>query len=194
MKRTAAEAAQTREALLQAALQSFGEVGWKASTFESVAERAGVTRGALNHHFRSKRVLLAEALDWGWSDYGSRLFSAELVEASGEEFLTSLFRTFIALLGSDEEFRSLASTTVLTAPQAFEASDAKSNALDEWRETIATAVRRERRSALDAETIAGLTIAILQGLTVSAVTRPGDLPPTADIDAAALALAKGLLS
>lgn len=194
MKRTAAEAAQTREALLQAALQSFGEVGWKASTFESVAERAGVTRGALNHHFRSKRALLAEALDWGWSDYGSRLFSTELVEASGEEFLTSLLRTFIALLNSDKEFRSLASTTVLTAPQALEASDAKSNALDEWRDTITAAVRREMQGSLDAETIAGLTIAILQGLTVSAVTRPGDLPPMADIDAAARALAKGLLS
>lgn len=194
MKRTAAEAAQTREALLQAALQSFGEVGWKASTFESVAERAGVTRGALNHHFRSKRALLTEALDWGWSDYGSRLFNDELVEAPGEEFLTSLLRTFIALLKSDEEFRSLASTTVLTAPQAFEAADAKCTALNAWSEAIVAALRGEQQSSLDAETIAGLTIATLQGLTVSAVTRPQDLPRTADIDAAARALAKGLLS
>ena len=193
MKRTATEAAQTREALLQAALQSFGEVGWKASTFESIAERAGVTRGALNHHFRSKRALLTEALNWGWFDYGAHLFSPELGKESGEEFLASLFRTYIALLRSDEQFRSLASTTVLTAPQAFEATDAKSNGLNAWRETIVDALKRDEKSSLDAETIAGLTIAVLQGLTLSAVISPKDLPDSIDIDIAAQALAKGLL-
>ena len=33
-----------------------------------------MTRGALHHHFRDKRALLVEALEWGWSDYGRRLF------------------------------------------------------------------------------------------------------------------------
>ena len=73
MRRTAEDAAKTRVALLEAALIAFEEKGWRGATFEHIAERAGVTRGALHHHFRDKRTLLAEALEWGWSDYGQRL-------------------------------------------------------------------------------------------------------------------------
>ena len=193
-RRSAAEAAQTRVALLEAALESFGKVGWKASTFENVAERAGVTRGALHHHFRDKRALLVEALDWGWSEYGSRLFSTEQTQSSGQDFLVSLFRTFIVLLRSDEQFRSLVSTTVLAAPQAFDTPEAKFDALNSWRKDIINALEYEEQGSLDADEIAGLVIVILQGLTLSAVTRPRDLPEHADIDAAALALTKGLLS
>ena len=55
------------------------------------------------------------------------------------------------------------------------------------------ALKRDEKSSLDAETIAGLTIAVLQGLTLSAVISPKDLPDSIDIDIAAQALAKGLL-
>ena len=193
MKRTASEAAQTKEALLQAALESFGEVGWKASTFENVAERAGVTRGALHHHFRSKHSLLVEALNWGWSEYGSRLFDRKYNEESGHAFLVSLFNTFTVLLRSDAQFRSLVSTTVLTAPQAFETADAKYNALDSWRNDIFDALVCDGLPSTDAHRIAGLVIVVLQGLTLSAVTRPEDLPEPEEAKRVSMTLAKGLL-
>lgn len=194
MRRTAEEAAETRTALLIAALESFGTVGWKASTFESVAERAGVTRGALHHHFRTKQALLTEALEWGWSEYGSRLFGPGKNAESGRGFIASLLRTFMSLLRSDTRFRSLASATVIAAPQAFDQADAKVDALGPWREEIVNALKEGESGSLTAETIAGLVIVLLQGLTISAVMRPDDLPETdADIDAAARALANGLL-
>ena len=46
----------------------FEEKGWRGATFEAISERAGVTRGALHHHFGDKRALLREALSWGWSE------------------------------------------------------------------------------------------------------------------------------
>ena len=84
MRRTAEDAARTRVALLEAALESFEEKGWRGATFEHVARRAGVTRGAVHHHFRDKRALLLD--DWheriegivaasGWS--ASRLTPGE---------------------------------------------------------------------------------------------------------------------
>jgi len=56
----------TRAALLAAARELFTEKGFAATGREEIAERAGVTRGALYHHFASKQEAfeaVASALD-----------------------------------------------------------------------------------------------------------------------------------
>lgn len=58
MKRTADESARTRESILEHALIVLAEHGYRAARLESIAERAGVTRGAVYHHFGSKRELV----------------------------------------------------------------------------------------------------------------------------------------
>lgn len=196
MRRTAEDAAKTRVALLDAALRAFEEKGWRGATFEHVAERAGVTRGALNHHFRDKQSLLIEALEWGWSDYGQRLFSQDNDSASTSthEALKALLTDFTRLLTRDERFRALASTTVLVAPQALEHSEHNS-ALDEWHERIEgliSAPERDTARPGRAE-IASLVLVLLQGFTVTAVTRPQDIPQPDELDAALTALVRGLL-
>lgn len=192
MRRTAEEAALTREALLRAALMAFEEKGWRGATFEHVAERAGVTRGALHHHFRSKSALLSEALEWGWAEYGSRLFVQDAPVLDAEAWLRALLTDFVALLRSDELFRALASTTVLVAPQSDGDTTSKHTALDGWREQIATVVA-SGDPALPGATVAGLVLVLLQGLTVTAVMRPDDLPQPENQDAAMSALVRGLL-
>src|SRR5688572_29774165 len=66
-RRTAAQAAATRRDLLAAALAVFAEGGYAAATLAQIAGRAGVTRGALYHHFAGKAdlydALLREAAD-----------------------------------------------------------------------------------------------------------------------------------
>jgi len=47
----------TREVLLRSARECFGEHGFAATTIDDVAERAGVTKGALYHHFSDKEHL-----------------------------------------------------------------------------------------------------------------------------------------
>ena len=207
MRRTAEDAAKTRVALLEAALIAFEEKGWRGATFEHIAERAGVTRGALLHHFRDKRTLLAEALEWGWSDYGQRLFdtvspatgdtgSADGTVALDERAhraVEELLVRFVRLITGDRAFRALASTTVLVAPQAFEHYD-KGDALDDWRERIEGIVASRRGATNVApRDIAGLVLVLLQGFTVAAVTRPDDLPQPDRLDATMAALVKGLL-
>ena len=207
MRRTAEDAAKTRVALLEAALIAFEEKGWRGATFEHIAERAGVTRGALHHHFRDKRTLLAEALEWGWSDYGQRLFdtvspatgdtgSADGTVALNERAhraVEELLARFVRLITGDRAFRALASTTVLVAPQAFEHYD-KGDALDDWRERIEGIVASRRGATNVApRDIAGLVLVLLQGFTVAAVTRPDDLPQPDRLDATMAALVKGLL-
>ena len=134
----------TRRALLAAALESFEAKGWRGATFDCIAERAGVTRGALHHHFRSKGDLLAEALEWGWSEYASRLFDGSGRPTDPREWLESLLKEFVTLLHGDQRFRALASTTVLVAPQAMNdgahGSARKHDAMDAWRDRILAAL------------------------------------------------------
>jgi len=59
VRRTAEEAGETRAALVGAARALFTEKGFQDATLEDVAARAGVTKGAVYHHFRDKRELFA---------------------------------------------------------------------------------------------------------------------------------------
>lgn len=58
----AAGRASSREALIAAALAEFTEKGYEAATVADIAERAGVTSGALYAHFKGKLDLLLQAL------------------------------------------------------------------------------------------------------------------------------------
>jgi len=54
----------TRQKLLQAALESLSEVGYAATTVAVVAARAGVSRGAAQHHFPTRADLFAAAVEY----------------------------------------------------------------------------------------------------------------------------------
>jgi AcrR family transcriptional regulator len=49
----------TRAALVEAARHCFSELGYEASSMDVVLARAGVSKGAMYHHFESKTALLA---------------------------------------------------------------------------------------------------------------------------------------
>ena len=196
MRRTAEDAARTRVALLEAALMSFEEKGWRGATFEHVAERAGVTRGALHHHFRDKQALLIAALEWGWSDYEQRLFADidDEPESGAHEKIEALLSHFVRLLTGDPRFRALASTTVLVAPHAAGLSG-KNDALDGWRGRIEDVIAASGEAGhLAPRGAAGLVLVLLQGFTVTAAIRPQDLPQPDELDVSAKALVRGLLN
>ena len=62
LRETKAErSARTRKALLKATLASLAENGYAGTSTTDVVKRAGLSRGALAHHFPSKAQLVAEA-------------------------------------------------------------------------------------------------------------------------------------
>ncbi len=54
----------TRQRLLAAAVDCLSEVGWTGSTVSVVAERAGVSRGAAQHHFPTREDLFTAAIEY----------------------------------------------------------------------------------------------------------------------------------
>jgi AcrR family transcriptional regulator len=62
-RRSAADAAATRRTILDAARATFGDGGYQAATLDGIAVRAGVTRGAVHHHFGDKHELFVEVFE-----------------------------------------------------------------------------------------------------------------------------------
>src|SRR5258708_34641176 len=78
-RRTQAERREaTRTALLDAAIDCLVEDGYANTTTRAIAKRAGVTPGALQHHFSSKAELLAEAVGHIRARWASDMFSQGL--------------------------------------------------------------------------------------------------------------------
>lgn len=63
VRRTRAEMEQTRASLISTARRVFGEHGYAATSMDDLTAQAGLTRGALYHHFGDKRGLLAAVVD-----------------------------------------------------------------------------------------------------------------------------------
>ncbi len=68
-------AATARDKLLNAALGVIREQGFAATSVDELCARAGVTKGAFFHHFKSKEGLAVAAADH-WSETTSALFAS----------------------------------------------------------------------------------------------------------------------
>jgi AcrR family transcriptional regulator len=76
-RRTQAErAAETREALIQAARPLFAEHGFADVALETIVRAAGVTRGALYHHFADKTELFAAVFERVEGEVAARMGEA----------------------------------------------------------------------------------------------------------------------
>jgi AcrR family transcriptional regulator len=64
---------QTRNRLLEAALDTIREYGYSGLTLDAVARNAGVSKGGLLHHFRSKEVLIEAILRHLFEEFEARV-------------------------------------------------------------------------------------------------------------------------
>jgi AcrR family transcriptional regulator len=79
-----------REAILDAALSVFSDLGYTQATLNDVADRVGVTKGCLYHYFESKERLLLDLIQ---DRIGAAIVAEEAlpsVEGSREETLRTL--------------------------------------------------------------------------------------------------------
>lgn len=82
-RRTQAErAAETRDALIAAARPLFASPGFADVSMEAIVRDAGVTRGALYHHFADKTELFAAVFEQVEGEMATRM--GEAIAASGE--------------------------------------------------------------------------------------------------------------
>lgn len=81
----------TRNRILEAAATVLAERGWAGASVSEIAKRAGVTRGAVQHHFTDREGMLAAAIQ--------HLLDTRIYEfhAAAREFPTGSGRTLAVL-------------------------------------------------------------------------------------------------
>lgn len=76
------QADRTREQLLETARRLFVEKGFADTPLEELVSRAGMTRGALYHHFKDKRALFEAVVEREIDKVGNRVAGLSRVEAA----------------------------------------------------------------------------------------------------------------
>jgi len=167
----ASNAADTRQRILRAARSVFSEVGFDSATFQAIADRADLTRPAINHYFSSKAELYREVLR-----ETNQIFVEWAANRSEREVtLTGRVRAYISSgLESLEEERSAAAflvTSVVEAqrhPHLVEPGDETNQGT---RAFVEAAVRAGINSGdvsaeVDVASIADMLAALLWGMTI----------------------------
>jgi AcrR family transcriptional regulator len=106
----------TRARLLEAAIVSLAELGYHASTVAVVAERAGVSRGAAQHHFPTREALFTAALEHVTHVRAEEL-RRELEELSGDRPSTADVVDLTFALFSGQLFRAALTLWVAAASE-----------------------------------------------------------------------------
>ena len=87
----------TRRAIVGAARARFGDVGFAGTSLDDVAADAGVTKGALYHHFRNKADLFLAVYDEVESELSARGMEAGLAGTNAVDALQRAFGAFLDL-------------------------------------------------------------------------------------------------
>ena len=174
----------TRGLLLAAARECFGERGYAGAGIEEIAARAGVTTGALYHHFGSKRGLfraVAEAVELELMQRSTEVASKHTDPLRGLE--AGMQASLDASLAGDvRQIVLLDAPNVLSASQWREIEDRTSMGL--LRGAIGGMMGAGLLAPGSPELVARTLVAVIGALASSIAHAPD--PPAARRDAEAL--------
>ncbi len=120
----AERSARTRAALLASARRLFAEKGFANTGREEIAEAAGVTRGALYHHFASKTEVAAAVVAGIEDELVERVVTAALEGRGLREQLLRGCRAYVEACADPTMARILADAPAVLGIEACRALDA----------------------------------------------------------------------
>lgn len=113
----------TRALLLDVATQMLGERGFGSTSVDDIAEMAGVAKGTVYYHFRSKAELVDALIAEGLTPLAVRMRDAVDETTGVHESLQTLVRTELAFIRDNRQFAKLLVRELWQTDRA-------------WRETI----------------------------------------------------------
>lgn len=192
--RTQAErSATTRARIVRAVVECVDQVGFQRTTANAIAQRAGVTWGAVQHHFGGKDGILGAVLDDTFARFAERFADfpvdlpldqrvARFVACAWAHFRSTHYRTTLEILLDSLPRHTRRGAPVLQR-RMLDAWDAL------WRRLFADyPLPRRRRDVL-----AQYTVSVLTGLAMHRVLQgPNPIEPRAQLDILRATLVRAL--
>jgi TetR/AcrR family acrAB operon transcriptional repressor len=172
MKRTKEEAAKTRQDLLDAALQVFSRQGYQAARLQDIAKAAGVTRGAIYHHFGSKAGLFNSLTDEASAQESGAVEAAIAEGGSLVEIMARIMTYSLSLLEESLRLRQVFELSMFKAGTDPELQVARQKHAEQTELLVSNTAsimaqgiaNGELRSDLDPKTVARAFIAYQNGV------------------------------
>jgi AcrR family transcriptional regulator len=175
-----AQGAETRERLLQTAIELFAERGYSATSIEQICRRTGVVKTALYWHFGNKEGLLAAAIDRVGGDWIDELVRSAYATDDPQERLKL---AIVGLRRIVEERPHLLRMLVGVAYECTESSPATRAALRQFFQRAADAIVRATADVVDypPEGLQGFARLVLALVIAASLRRL--IEPELDLDA-----------
>lgn len=174
--------AQTRAALVGAGLRLFGRTGYAATSVEDLAREAGVTTGALYHHFPTKAALFEAVFELVHTDLMAASGQAAAQADGAVESLAAAFEAFLdKVLEPDVQRIVITDAPAVLGPGRFTELDER-HAFAAIVAALQTADASGALRAEDPETLARL---LLGALTRGGMLIASSAEPVATRDAVA---------
>ena len=93
-----------RDAILSAADQIFGEVGYDAASTREIAELSGANKALIHYHFKNKEGLLASVLDRYYAQLGAEIQAALSGSGDLRQRLARLLDAYADFLANNQRF------------------------------------------------------------------------------------------
>jgi AcrR family transcriptional regulator len=165
----------TRQKILDAAMDLFSEVGYATAGLGEIIERAGMTKGALYHHFDSKEALATAIIEQG-TTLTSDAFR-RVCESSSPALENVIHGVFVVtdLLVSDKKARTAEQLTRALAEFNPAATQVWSSRLDAITAQARLAIAEgDLRDGLDSEVVSESILNAMLGAELLAKTADGN--------------------
>jgi AcrR family transcriptional regulator len=91
----------TRQRLLETTIRCLARRGWEVSTVAVIAAEAGISRGAVQHHFRTREALIIAALEYMFEERAALLDRLPEPAGTGPERVHAVVTGLVDAIGGE---------------------------------------------------------------------------------------------
>jgi AcrR family transcriptional regulator len=164
--------------IVNAMRESVAKRGAAGSTFDQVAQEAGVSRGLLHYYFGSKERLLAEVVRLDANIRIARMQERLADAHSPDTIIQSLQSQLEEFIEEEETAQTLIYEMLSVSRHSEEIREELAELYRRWREALGNVLREKQAEGVitlraDAEAVSGMLLVLADGLELQILSDPG---------------------